>query len=161
MALNISKTKVIYISSRHKQHIINTSDTDICYKNSTVSGNPNVEVTLTNKYSLLGYSYWKCSQKLQLIPFYVIQNENVHEYYKRKLFFNSYSITHLDYCSIIWGNYSDSSEDELFKFPKRAAMVILNKNPPAEHFTESQWMTFLERVLFQISTALSYKIYIK
>ena len=127
MALNISKTKVIYISSRHKQHIINTSDTDICYKNSTVSGNPNVEVTLTNKYSLLGYSYWKCSQKLQLIPFYVIQNENVHEYYKRKLFFNSYSITHLDYCSIIWGNYSDSSEDELFKFQKGLLWSFLIK----------------------------------
>ena len=34
MALNISKNKVMYISSRHKQHIINTPDTDICYKKS-------------------------------------------------------------------------------------------------------------------------------
>ena len=51
MALNISKTKVMYISSRHKQHIINTSDTDICYKKSTVSASPNEKlygVTLTN-----------------------------------------------------------------------------------------------------------------
>jgi len=37
MALITSKTKVVYISSRHKQHIIDTSDTDICYKKSTVS----------------------------------------------------------------------------------------------------------------------------
>ena len=51
--------------------------TQICFKKSSVSASPYqnlVEVTLTNKYSLLGYSYWKCSQNLQLIPFYVIQN---------------------------------------------------------------------------------------
>jgi len=51
MTLNISQTKVMYISSRHKQHIIDTSDTDICYKKSTVSASPNeklLEVTLTN-----------------------------------------------------------------------------------------------------------------
>ena len=59
----------------HKQHIINTPDTDICYKISTVSANPNenlVEVTLTNTNSLLGYSYRKSSQNLQPMPFYVI-----------------------------------------------------------------------------------------
>jgi len=42
------------------------------------------------------------------------------------------------------GNYSDSSEDKLIKFKKRAARVILNKNlemPSAGLFTESQWMT--------------------
>ena len=41
----------MYISSRHKQHIIDTSDTDICYKKSTESVSPNqnlLEVTLTN-----------------------------------------------------------------------------------------------------------------
>ena len=51
MVLNISQTKVMYISSRHKQHIIDTSDTDICYKKSTVSASPNEKlygVTLTN-----------------------------------------------------------------------------------------------------------------
>jgi len=31
-SVNISQTKVMYISSRHKQHIINTTDADICYK---------------------------------------------------------------------------------------------------------------------------------
>ena len=51
MVLNISQTKVMYISSRRKQHIIDTSDTDICYKKSTVSASPNEKlygVTLTN-----------------------------------------------------------------------------------------------------------------
>ena len=30
--VNISKTKVMYNSSRHKQHTIYTSDADLCYK---------------------------------------------------------------------------------------------------------------------------------
>jgi len=41
----------MYISRRAKQHIIYTSNTDICYKNSTGSVSPNerfLGVTLTN-----------------------------------------------------------------------------------------------------------------
>ena len=70
----------------------------------------------------------------------------------RKLFFNSYILLHLDYCCIILGNYSESFDDKLIKFQKRAARVILNKTletPFAEPFTELQLATFPERVRFQ------------
>ena len=53
------------------------------------------------------YSYWKYSQKLQLIHFLL--------YSKRKLLFNSYILTRLDYCCIIWGKYSDSLNSFNFK----------------------------------------------
>ena len=95
------------------------------------------------------------------------------EYSKTKSVFNSYTLTHLDYsciiwgncsciiwgncsciicgnCScIIWGNCSESSGDKLIKFQK---CVIVNKpteTPSAECFTKLRWMTFPERVHFQ------------
>ena len=37
---------------------------------------------------------------------------------KRKLLFNSYILTHLDYCCMTWENYTDFSEDVLIKFQK-------------------------------------------
>ena len=65
---------------------------------------------------------------------------------KRKLLFNSYILTHLDYCCIIWGNYSASSEYKLI-ISKGVARVILNKTLETQS-AESQWMTFPERVRF-------------
>ena len=41
MTLNISKTKVMYMSSRHKHHNINISDTHIYIYKSTVTVSPN------------------------------------------------------------------------------------------------------------------------
>ena len=87
------------------------------------------------------------------------------EYSKTKSVFNSYTLTHLDYsciiwgnCScIIWGNCSESSGDKLIKFQK---CVIVNKpteTPSAECFTKLRWMTFPERVHFQ-KAIQAYKI---
>ena len=75
MTLNISQTEVMYISSRHKQHIINTSDTDLCYKGSTVSASPNQNllcVTLTNTLCWDTHIE-KGSQNQQLIPIMLLK----------------------------------------------------------------------------------------
>ena len=42
----------------------------------------------------------------------------------RILFYNSYTLPHLDFCCIIWGNCSSTLEDKLVKSQKRAARVI-------------------------------------
>ena len=65
---------------------------------------------------------------------------------KIKLFFKSNFLTHLDYCCIIWGNYSASSEYKLI-ISKDVARVILNKTLETQS-AESQWMTFPKRVRF-------------
>ena len=78
---------------------------------------------------------------LNLYLFMLSRNKMFVNIQKRKLFFNSYILTHLDYCCIIWGNYSDCSKDKRIKLKKRAANVILNKTletPSAELFTKLQ-----------------------
>ena len=117
MALNISQTKFMYISSRHKQHIINTSDTDLCYKKSSVSASPNEKllgVTLTNTLC------WDThiANVLKSWNSYLFMLSRNKMFLKiRKLFFNSYILTHLDCCNI-WGNNSDCSKDKLIKLKK-------------------------------------------
>ena len=39
---------------------------------------------------------------------------------RRKLFYNAYILPHLDYCCVIWGNYSRSLEEQIVRFQKRA-----------------------------------------
>ena len=70
----------------------------------------------------------------------------------RKLFFNAYILPHLDYCSSLWGNTTNETLDQLLKFQKRAARVILDMPfdaPSAELFIQLQWMTIEERVHYK------------
>ena len=70
----------------------------------------------------------------------------------RILFYNSYILTHLDFCCIIWGSCSSTLEDKLVKFQKRAARVILDCDfytPSLELFKELNGQTFPERVTYQ------------
>ena len=79
---------------------------------------------------------------------------------KRILFYNSYSLHHLDFCCIIWGNCCSTLEDELVNFQKRAARVILDCDlytPSPELFKELNWQTFPERATYQ-KAILMYRI---
>jgi len=67
----------------------------------------------------------------------------------RILFYNSYNLSHLDFCCIIWGNCSFTLEDKLVNFQKRAAQVNL--------FKELNWQTFTEKVTYPKSI-LMYRI---
>ena len=108
----------MYISSRHEQQIINTSDTDICYKKSIVSASPNEKllgVTLTNTLC------WDTTIEnvLKIWNSYLFMlSRNKMFLNIRKLFFNSYILTHLDYCCNIWRNCSDCSDHKLIKVKK-------------------------------------------
>ena len=75
----------------------------------------------------------------------------------RKLFSNSYILHRFDYCSIIWGNYSQTQMYRLEKLQKRAARIILDKNyhdyciRSADLFPESKWMLLKERINYNIA----------
>ena len=74
----------------------------------------------------------------------------------RKLFFNIYILPHFDYCSIIWGNCSQTQMSRLEKLQKKAARIILDKNyhdyciRSADLFGELKLMPLKERVNYNI-----------
>jgi len=77
----------------------------------------------------------------------------------RILFYKSYILPYLDFCCIIWGNWSSTLEDKLVKFQKRAARVNLDCDfytPSSELFKELNWQTFPERVTYQKAIFLIY-----
>ena len=79
----------------------------------------------------------------------------------RILCYNSYLLSHLDFCCIIWGNRSSTLGDKLVKFQKRAARVILDcgfYTPSSELFKELNWQTFPERVTYQQAMLMYRKI---
>ena len=72
----------------------------------------------------------------------------------RKLFYNSYILPHLDYCSVIWGNCSNYLLIDLLKLQKKAARLILNRDyttPSSELFKELNWMPVQDRIAYNRS----------
>lgn len=154
MSINVNKTKVMYISSKHKQNYIHESNPCILYKTEQIfcsSEEKLLGITINNTLSWQSHIdnvLKKCNSLLHLLSriklFISIP--------VRKMFYNAYILPHLDYCCIIYGNCTSFLEDKLIKFQKRAARLILDKDydtPSAELFSELRWMTFSQRVVFQ------------
>jgi hypothetical protein len=69
----------------------------------------------------------------------------------RKLFYNSYILPLYDYCSVIWGNCSQTLLNDLFKLQKRAARLILDKDwrtRSHELFCDLEWMPLMDRISY-------------
>ena len=103
MSLNVSETKLMYISSRHKPHTVANCDHDICICDSKIQVSyveKLLGVTISNTLcwdAHIDHLIKKCNSYLFL-------------------FYNSYIWYHLDFCCIIWGNCSSTLEDKLVKF---------------------------------------------
>ena len=94
------------------------------------------------------------------MEFLFVMNKSVLSRKNGILFYNSYILPHLDFCCIIFGNYSSTLEDVLVKIQKRVARVILDSDcytPSSELFKELNWQTFPERVTYH-KAILMYRI---
>jgi hypothetical protein len=90
----------------------------------------------------------KCNSQLYLL----LRIKQYLDLHARKLFFNSYILPHLDYCCTIWGNCSNDLINEIIKFQKRAARIILDKSfdaPSSDLFKELNWMRFDDRMIYK------------
>ena len=163
MTINATKTKSMFLSTKVKlsNQILNST-------NSTIQVNHS-ELEQTNTEKLLGVTIdntlsWnsqvdiilkKCNSLLYLLC-------RIKKYLSipvRKLFYNSYILPHLDYCCTVWGNCNADILNKLFKFQKRAARIILNKNtdtPSDELFNELKWLKIGDRIEY-VKATLMYK----
>ena len=75
------------------------------------------DVHIQNVYNKINKNMYLLQQIKQFLPIDC-----------RIFFFDSYILPHFDYCSIIWGNCSQTQMYRLKKIQKRAARIILDKN---------------------------------
>ena len=155
---------MMYISSNHKQSTVSAEHTPIMISIDSNEIHPSTEEKLLG-VNISDTLCWDkhidhvlktCNSYLYLLT----RIEIYSSLHNRILFYNSYILPHLDYCRIIWGSCISVSEDRLIQFQERAARIILDKDyntPSTELFTELNWTTFPERVLYQKSIAM-YKI---
>jgi hypothetical protein len=72
----------------------------------------------------------------------------------RILFYNSYILPTLDYCSLVWGNCSQEQLDYLFKLQKKAARIILDVNHrdyntrSSDLLDELGWLPLADRIQY-------------
>jgi hypothetical protein len=156
MIPNANKTKAMFISTSNNIYntISNSSDFQITLQDESLQFSEtekllgvHVDHTLNWK-TQVKMTLNKCNSLLYLL-LRIKQFLNVHV---RKIFFNEYILPHLDYCCTIWGNCSKELLNDLYKFQKRAARIILDKDfdaPPNDLFSELNWMQFSERVNYK------------
>ena len=116
ITLNVSKTKLMYISSRHKQQTDANCDHDIriCDNKLQVSS---VSYVLVSQLVILwcdahiDHLIKKCNS-------YVFLLSRIKAFLSRRNRILFYILPHLDLCCIIWGNCSSTLEDKLVKFQK-------------------------------------------
>ena len=75
----------------------------------------------------------------------------------RNLYYKSYILPTMDYCSNVWGNCAKSELDRIYKLQKRAARVILDTSvdhPSKALFTELRWFTIYDRIDFHKAVLL-------
>ena len=125
MSLNVSKTKLMYISSRHRQQILSNCDHDISICDSKIqvsSVEKLLGVTISNTLC------WDAhiDQLIKKCYSYLFLLSRIKVFLSRRNGIQLLHFPHLDFCCIIWGNCSSTLEDKLVKFQKRAARVILD-----------------------------------
>ena len=124
LSLNVSKTKLMYISFRHKQLSMTNDETSI---NSCDS-----KIIPTSVGKLLGVTIYNSlcwdnhiNQVLKKCNSFLLSRINIIlSMEKLTLSYNAYILPHLDYCCIIWDNCTSSVEDKIVKFQKQAASLI-------------------------------------
>jgi len=135
MSLNVSKTKLMYISSRHKQPTLANCDSKIKVNYvETLLGVIISDALCWDAH--IDHLFNKCNSYLFLL---IVKNKSVLSRRNRILFYNSYILPHLDFCCIIKGNCSSTLEDKHVKFQRRTARVILDCDcytPSSELFKE-------------------------
>ena len=123
MSLNVSKTKLMYISFRHKQQILANCDHAISICDS--------KIQVSSVKKLLGVTIrntlcWDADieQLIKKCNSYLFLLSRIKVFLSRRnriLFYNSYILSHIAFRCIISGNCSSTLEDKLVKFHKRAA----------------------------------------
>ena len=155
MIINAQKTKHMYITRQtNKPNIpdikLKLQNHDIELSESERLLGINIDNTLKWK-THIDKTIKKCNTQL----FLLMRIKQYLDVPTRKLFFNAYILPHLDYCCSIWGNTDKKIMNEIIKFQKRAARVILDvqdfDTPSDVLFNKLQWMKFDKRVEYKKS----------
>ena len=152
MILNGSKTKSMLISASNKHQLTtNFSLTLLDDSLQTTSTEKLLGVTFDHNLNFKSHVEIKL-RKCNSLLFLLMRIKCFLDLKTRKLFYNAYILPHLDYCITVWGNSSNQLMDQLLKFQKRAARIILDENfdsPSAPLFLALKWMTIYERLEYK------------
>ena len=120
MAINVTKYKVMFVTSKHNQSIIPQNFHGISDKNYYMFVSNSEKLLDVTIYNTLSWSTHvdsliiKCNTYLYLSSgiksWLSVENRN--------LFYNAYILPHFDLCCIIWGNCNTAHEDSLVRFQK-------------------------------------------
>ena len=161
MILNINKTKVMLITSRQKRTTLSNADLTLWYND--------IDVNITTCDKVLGIHVdnnltWNnhlnfLSKKLSSFMWLLSKIRTYLSTEHRVLFYNAYIKPHIDYCSLIWSNTSNTNINKITKLQRRACKLILGNeyNGICEAFERLKFLSF-DQSVFLSKAKIMYKI---
>ena len=130
MVINITKTKVMLITTKQKKVYLENNPFTLTYDNDTLSSTSNDKILGVHVDDTLAWSnhidniskkiktnLWLLSRIKEFLTL-----EHIVQFYK------TYIQLHIDYCNIIWGCTNQNNLNRIYNLQKRACKVILDYN---------------------------------
>lgn len=160
MLLNTDKTKFMMLGTKHKLKQVN---------NNVIIPTNRGSLNVVESDKLLGVYIdntlaWKehigkLCKKISSLIYILRKNKHYLSIEQRNLFYKSYILSHIDYCSLVFCPSSPTLLDSLEKLQKRAARVILDmpyRTPSAQLYETLNWTNLTKRMQIKMGI-MTYK----
>ena len=121
LILNLAKTKALFISTIQKINKVMEDLPDITLNGESIQikdQEKRLGINIDNTLSWCSHGD-KTLTKMQHTLYLLSRIKHYLSISLRKLFFNAYSLPHLDYCCTIWGNGASDSLNSVIKLKKK------------------------------------------
>ena len=162
MVLNSAKTKVMLITTSQKRHRLPSINLNLNYSEESlkvVSNDKILGVFVDDNLVWSDHVRHVC-KKISSYIWLLSKIKYFLSLEHRVQFYKSYIQLHIDFCSIVWANSSESNKMKILKMQKRACRVILdyNVNDTHEAFRSLKILSVYDR-LFLRKAKFMFKVY--
>ena len=130
MVINTEKTKIMLITSRQKRQNLQKSVLSLTYNNMDIrmTACDKILRVYADENLLWNEQFNHISKKLSTNLWLLSKIRSYLTSKHRLLFYNAYVKPHIEYCSAVWCNTSNSNINKINKLQRRACKLILAKD---------------------------------
>ena len=127
MVINTEKTKIMLITSRQKRQNLQKSVLSLTYNNMDIKMTACDKIlgVYVDENLLWNEQFNHISKKLSTNLWLLSKIRSYLTSKHRLLFYNAYVKPHIEYCSVVWCNTSNSNINKINKLQRRACKLIL------------------------------------
>ena len=130
MLINTDKTKLMLIASRQKRNSLIDSKLKITFDNMQLKNSSNEKIlgVHVDQNFVWNSHFQHVSGKISTYLWLLSQISSYLSVQHRRLYYNTYIKSHLEYCCVVWGSSTNLNVYKIEKLQRRACKLILGKD---------------------------------